>query len=61
MITMIDEVFDRAYRDGRAQLNSGLTSLFAGLGKAIGNSFTVLNRIEWSAPWEQKSKRARVH
>jgi len=61
MITMIDELYDRAYRDGRADLNASLAGAVAGIGKAIANSFQVLHRIEWSAPWEQKAKRARVH
>ncbi|HEY6661820.1 MAG TPA: hypothetical protein VIZ66_02750 [Sphingomicrobium sp.] len=61
MITMIDEIFDRAYRDSRADLNASLLGAVNSIGKAIGDSFKVLHRIEWSAPWEQKSKRARVH
>jgi hypothetical protein len=62
MTTMIDEIFDRAYRDGRADLNASLAGAFTGSGKAIGDSFHVLHRIEWSAPWEQKqTKRARAH
>ena len=61
MITMIDELYDRAYRDSRADLNASLAGTFAGIGKAISDSFRVLHRIEWSAPWEQKAKRARVH
>ena len=58
MITMIDEIFDRTYQSGRAELNAGLDRLFARVGKAVRNSFEVLHRIEWSAPWEQKSSRA---
>ena len=61
MITMIDEIFDRTYQNGRADLNAGLDRAFARLGRAIGDSFRVLHRIEWSAPWEQKTKGARAH
>ncbi|MFL6744103.1 MAG: hypothetical protein ACJ8E3_09155 [Sphingomicrobium sp.] len=61
MVTMIDEIFDRAYQGSRADLNASLLGAFTDIGKAIGDSFRVLHRIEWSAPWEQKSKRARVH
>jgi hypothetical protein len=61
MITMIDELYDRAYRDSRADLNASLAGTFAGIGKALGDSFKVLHRIEWSAPWEQKAKRGRPH
>ena len=58
---MVDEIFDRAYRDSRAELNASLAGMFADIGRALGESFKVLHRIEWSAPWEQKSKRARTH
>ena len=58
---MVDEIFDRAYRDSRAQLNASLAGMFADIGRALGESFRVLHRIEWSAPWEQKNKRARIH
>ncbi len=60
MITMIDEIFDRNYQSGRAEMNAGLDRLFARTGKAVRNTFDVLHRIEWSAPWQQTSKRARV-
>ena len=58
---MVDEIFDRAYRESRGELNAALATGFAGLGKLIGDSFKVLHRIEWSAPWEQKTRPARVH
>ena len=58
---MVDEIFDRAYRDSRTQLNADLGALFSDLGRTLGESFRVLHRIEWSAPWEAKTKRARTH
>jgi hypothetical protein len=61
MVTMVDEMFDRAYQAGRADLNTSLQAGFGRLAKAIGNSFTVLNRIEYSAPWTPRRKRARSH
>jgi hypothetical protein len=61
MVTMVDEIYDRAYRDSRAELNASLVGVFADIGRALGESFKVLHRIEWSAPWEQASKRARIH
>ena len=60
MVTMVDEIFDRAYRESRGELNASLGAALAALGRLIGESFSVLHRIEWSAPWEQKSKRARA-
>jgi hypothetical protein len=61
MFTMVDEIFDRAYQDARADLNAGIISGIAQLGRAIGNSFKVLNRIEYSAPWLNRTRRARSH
>jgi len=61
MVTMVDEMFDRAYQTGRADLNAGVGALFAQLAKAVGNSFAVLNRIEYSEPWSPRRKRARSH
>lgn len=47
MITMIDEIFDRHYRAGRADLNAGLSQLLSNLGK----TFDTLHDIQWKAPW----------
>jgi hypothetical protein len=56
MVTMIDEIFDRSYQDGRTQLNDGIVRTFARAANAFGDSFKVLHRIEWSAPWKVTEK-----
>jgi len=61
MVTMIDEIYDRNYRDGRVQLNAAIASGFVRLGRAIHNAFAVLNRIEYSEPWAAKPRKARSH
>jgi hypothetical protein len=48
---MIDEIFDRAYREGRAELNASLTGAFHGFAAGVRDAFVVLNRIEYRAPW----------
>ena len=53
---MMDEIFDRNYQAGRAELNAGLDRAFAAIGKTVGDSLKVLHRLEWSAPWAAKSK-----
>jgi len=58
---MIDENFDRHYQAGRAEMNAALGNLFGRLSGAIGDSFKVLHRIEWSAPWNQTAKSRRHH
>lgn len=61
MVTMVDEIYDRHYQAGRNELNAAISELFSRLGAAIGNTFEVLNRIEYSAPWAVKPRRARSH
>ena len=61
MVTMVDEIFDRHYQDGRNELNASILDLADRLGKAVGNAFSVLNRIEYSAPWAVKPRRVRTH
>ena len=58
---MVDEIFDRAYRAARTDLNASLTHAFSTAAKALGESFKVLHRIEWSAPWERTAKRQRCN
>jgi len=55
---MIDEIFDRTYQSGRAELNSGLDRLFTRIAAAAGDAFRVLNRIEYEAPWLNRNRPA---
>ena len=61
MFTMIDEIFDRHAQAGRNELNAALVSAAGRFGRAFSNAFTVLNRIEYSAPWTPKAKRVRCN
>jgi hypothetical protein len=59
MMTMVDEIFDRGYQSGRAELHAGIDRLIARIGsafKAIGPGLTALNRLEWTAPWDEQPK-----
>jgi len=58
---MIDEIFDRQYQAGRAALNADLERGFTRLGRAVGNAFDVLHRIQYSAPWHARAKRIRFN
>ena len=59
---MIDEIFDRQYQAGRAELNAALAGrLQPSWPRSLLNAFKVLNRIEYSAPWAAKARRARSH
>jgi hypothetical protein len=57
---MIDEIFDRTYQSGRAELNAGLLLLVREIGIAAGKAFHVLNRIEYDAPWLARRQRRRT-
>ena len=50
MVTMVDELFDRTYQTGRAQLNAGIASAVRAFGQALRNAFVVLNRPADSDP-----------
>ena len=59
---MVDEIFDRTYQAGRADLNAGIDRavhrIGGAIGTTIGKSLAVLHRIEWNAPWTRNSKDA---
>lgn len=56
---MIDQMFDRAYQQGRAELNASLATAVRRMGTAIVNAFEVLNRIEYDAPWLSQRRKGR--
>ena len=51
MLTMMDEIFDRTYQNGRADLNAGIDRAVATVAREFGKTMAVLHRIEWGAPW----------
>jgi hypothetical protein len=51
MHTMVDEIFDRTYQQGRADLNAGIDHAVASVASELGKSLKALHRIEWTAPW----------
>ena len=56
MVTMVDEIFDRNYREGRAELNASIDRAIKQFVNSISNAFNVLNRIEYNAPWASSKK-----
>ena len=48
---MIDEIYDRQYQAGRADLHAGIDRAVSAIGRELGKSLKVLHSIEWSAPW----------
>ena len=56
---MTDEIYDRDYQAARTELNLRIAAKLAQLAEAVRQSFAVLHRIEWQAPWT--AQRRRVH
>lgn len=55
---MRDELYDRDYQAGRAELNAGIDRLVHAIGNTVLVAFEALHRAEWSAPWKTKDDRA---
>jgi hypothetical protein len=55
---MRDELFDRSYAAGRAELNAGIDRALKKIIRGASVSFAALHRLEWSAPWKHEQKRA---
>ena len=53
---MMDEIYDRTYQAGRADLNAGLDRLFKRTVRSVDNAFQVIHRIEFDAPWSKRTK-----
>lgn len=58
---MIDEIYDRHYREARGELNRAGVRAVSRLGKAIHDAFEVLVGIEYSQPWAAKRTGARCN
>ena len=58
MITMVDEIFDRNFQAGRADLFRGIDNGLRNLGRTIGRGFEALHRIQFDAPWASKGSDA---
>ena len=56
MITMIDEIYDRGYQAGRAELHDGIDALIRKVRGAIVPALQAVHRFEWDAPWLNQAK-----
>ena len=55
MITMIDEIFDRTYQNGRADLHRGVDQVVGAIARRLDDSLKVLHDLQWSAPWSPRA------
>ena len=48
---MVDEIFDRGYQAGRAELHAGIDALVGKVRDAIAPALSAIYHFEWDAPW----------
>ena len=53
---MIDEIYDRQYQAGRADLHAGIDRLLSKLGHEIAVTAKAIHTFEFSAPWRGHAK-----
>lgn len=51
---MIDQLYDRNYQAARTSLNRDIGRALDALFKAAAHAFTVLSRIQFAAPWNER-------
>ena len=53
---MNDEIFDRAYQSGRADLHDGIDRLVRRIGRSVTGAFDAVHRVQFDAPWSKRSR-----
>ena len=48
---MVDEIHDRGYQAGRAELHDGIEALVRKVRNAIAPALAAIYHFEWDAPW----------
>ncbi len=51
---MVDEIYDRGYQAGRADLNQAIAGFSRKVGSAIAPALWAVYHFEWDAPWNDK-------
>ncbi len=57
---MRDELYDRDYQGGRAELHDGLDRLLAHIADGLRVTLAAIHRTEWSAPWKPQTGKDRT-
>ena len=50
---MRDEIYDRDYQAGRAELHDGIDRGVLRVGRVLAATFDTLHAIQWAAPWRE--------
>lgn len=48
---MMDEIYDRGYQAGRAELHDGIDALVRKVRNAFAPALSAIYHFEWDAPW----------
>lgn len=54
---MRDEIYDRDYQAGRAELHAGIDRAILRLGRMLATTFDAIHAIHFAAPWRQQKRR----
>ena len=54
---MRDEIYDRDYQAGRAELHAGIDRMVLGIGRTLGATFDAIHDIQFAAPWRHPPRR----
>lgn len=57
---MRDELYDRDYQAGRAELNAGLDRLIGLIADGLATAGAAIYRFEWASPWKTKDDRTGI-
>ena len=52
---MIDEIYDRGYQAGRAELHDGIDALLRKIRNVVSPALSAIHHFEWDAPWNADS------
>ena len=53
---MQDEIYDRYYQAGRADLHAGLDRGFEAIGRFVSTTFNALHDVQFDAPWKRTER-----
>jgi len=53
---MVDEIYDRGYLAGRAELHAGIDALVRKVRNALLPALLAIHHFEWDAPWNTSPK-----
>ena len=52
---MHDEIYDRDYQAGRAELHAGIDRAVLAVGRSLAATFDAIHDIQFAAPWKTAS------